>query len=161
MEDALQQPRIEFFGRKVDIHKCLPTAPNASSGSSGSNGSGGSNGFNGSSSHAGAGSGSNGGSGSNAGNAANAGNPQYRLFVGGLDDSFTEEMIQMALTPFGEVKRVNIIKQTDGRTRGFAFVNFSEQRPVDRLIQLQSLNINGKRVVFGSANVKKNKGMRG
>ena len=158
MEDALQQPRIEFFGRKVDIHKCLPTAPNASSGSSGSNGSGGSNGFNGSSSHAGAGSGSNGGS---AGNAANAGNPQYRLFVGGLDDSFTEEMIQMALTPFGEVKRVNIIKQTDGRTRGFAFVNFSEQRPVDRLIQLQSLNINGKRVVFGSANVKKNKGMRG
>ena len=158
MEDALQQPRIEFFGRKVDIHKCLPTAPNASNGSNGSNGSSGSNGSNGSSSHAGAGSGSNGGS---AGNAANAGNPQYRLFVGGLDDSFTEEMIQMALTPFGEVKRVNIIKQTDGRTRGFAFVNFSEQRPVDRLIQLQSLNINGKRVVFGSANVKKNKGMRG
>ena len=158
MEDALQQPRIEFFGRKVDIHKGLPTAPNASNGSSGSNGSGGSNGPNGSSSHAGAGSGSNGG---RAGNAANAGNPQYRLFVGGLDDSFTEEMIQMALTPFGEVKRVNIIKQTDGRTRGFAFVNFSEQRPVDRLIQLQSLNINGKRVVFGSANVKKNKGMRG
>lgn len=158
MEDALQQPRIEFFGRKVDIHKCLPTAPNASSGSSGSSGPNGSNGSNGSSSHAGAGSGSNGGSGSNAGN---AGNPQYRLFVGGLDDSFTEEMIQMALTPFGEVKRVNIIKQTDGRTRGFAFVNFAEQRPVDRLIQLQSLNINGKRVVFGSANVKKNKGMRG
>ena len=141
----MQQPRIEFFGRKVDLHKCLPIAPNASSDAS---------------SHAGA-DGAAGASGSNGANASNASSPQYRLFVGGLDDTFTEEMIQMALTPFGEVKRVNIIKQTDGRTRGFAFVNFWEQRPVDRLIQLQSLNISGKRVVFGSANVKKNKGARG
>lgn len=158
MEDALQQTRIEFFGRKVDIHKCLPNAPNAAGGA------GGASGHSGAGSSAG-GSGVNGAGGGNGGSGANQQQQQqqqqYRLFVGGLDDTFTDEMIQMALTPFGEVKRVNIIRQTDGRTRGFAFVNFSEQRPVDRLIQLQSLNINGKRVVFGSANVKKNKGMRG
>ena len=111
------QSQVEFFGRRIDMHKCTPNSPNPSRNDK----------------------------------------LQYKVFVGGLDASFTEDMIRMALSPFGEVLKVNIIRQQDGRSRGFAFVHFAEQEAVDQLIQRQHMNINGRKVCFGSATVKKNK----
>ena len=80
----------------------------------------------------------------------------YKVFVGGVDETLTEDVLREALTPFGQVRNVNIIRKPDGSLKGFAFVQFIEQAAVDTLIQRQNLMINGRRVYFGSATAKKN-----
>lgn len=119
MEDVLRIPKHEFFGKKVDMHKCTPNNRENS----------------------------------------NQGEPtQYKVFVGSLDESITEEMLRDSLGMYGQVCKVNIIRNNEGRSRGFAFVHFTEQTPVDMLIKRQHMNINGRKVAFGSVNSKKKNG---
>ena len=82
-------------------------------------------------------------------------NLSYKVFVGGIDETITQEVLREALMPFGQVRNVNIIRLPDGRLKGFAFVQFMEQGPVDMLIQRQNLMVNGRRLYFGSATAKK------
>ena len=77
------------------------------------------------------------------------------MFVGGLDESMTEDILREALTPFGQVQSVNIIRQQDGKIKGFAFVQFTDQAPVTMLLQRQAMMVNGKRIFFGSATARK------
>ena len=114
----LRIPTHEFFGRKVDMHQCVPSNRDTLGDST-----------------------------------------PHKEVVGGLDDSFTEAMLREALSPFGTVAKVNMIRQPDGRSRGFAFVHFTEAAPVEMLIQRQNLNVNGRKVFFGSATSKKSKGV--
>ena len=115
MDDVLSVPRHEFFGKAVDMHRCLPTPTRTE-----------------------------------------AENLSYKVFVGGIDETITQEVLREALMPFGQVRNVNIIRLPDGRLKGFAFVQFMEQGPVDMLIQRQNLMVNGRRLYFGSATAKKN-----
>ena len=82
-------------------------------------------------------------------------NSQFKVFVGGLDESMTEDILREALSPFGRVQAVNIIRQQDGKMKGFAFVQFTDQAPVTMLLQRQGMMVNGKRIFFGSATAKK------
>ena len=116
MQDVLSIPKHEFFGKKVDMHKCTPN---------------------------------------NRENSKQSDNKQYKIFVGSLDDSITEEMLRDSLNMYGQVTKVDIIRNNEGRHRGFAFVHFSEQTPVDMLLAKQHMNINGRKVVFGKSNAKK------
>ena len=77
------------------------------------------------------------------------------MFVGGLDDSMTEEILREALSPFGNIQSVNVIRQQDGKMKGFGFVLFTDQAPVDMLLQRQALMVNGRRIFFGNATAKK------
>ena len=83
----------------------------------------------------------------------------YKVFVGGLGDKIDETTLREALSPFGTVTKVSLIRQPDGQSRGFAFVHFTEAAPVEMLIQRQNMNVNGRKVFFGSANSKKNRGV--
>ena len=116
MEDVLRIPKHEFFGKKVDMHKCMPN---------------------------------------NRDNPSQGENTQYKLFVGSLDDKITEEMLRESLSMYGQVTKVNILRTPEGRSRGYAFVHFTEQNPVDMLIQRQHMTINGRKVAFGSATSKR------
>ena len=50
------------------------------------------------------------------------------LYVGGLDNSVTEEVLYAAFIPFGDIKEVNIPKDfAEGTNRGFGFVDFEEE----------------------------------
>lgn len=115
MEDVLSIPKHEFFGKKVDMHKCTNNRENTNQGEA----------------------------------------TQYKIFVGSLDDKITEEMLRESLGMYGQITKVNIIRNQEGRSRGFAFVHFTEQAPVDMLLARQHMNINGRKVAFGNATSKK------
>eukprot|EP01119_Soliformovum_irregulare_P008907 TRINITY_DN22005_c0_g1_i1.p1 TRINITY_DN22005_c0_g1~~TRINITY_DN22005_c0_g1_i1.p1 ORF type:complete len:203 (-),score=37.79 TRINITY_DN22005_c0_g1_i1:136-699(-) len=54
-------------------------------------------------------------------------NPKRTVYIGNLDDTVTEQLINAAFIPFGDIVAVNIpIDQYSTKTRGFGFVEFEE-----------------------------------
>ncbi|MFA7253178.1 MAG: RNA-binding protein [Patescibacteria group bacterium] len=52
--------------------------------------------------------------------------PNQKLFIGGLAWAATDEDLQEAFSPFGEVVSASVVKYPDtGRSKGFAFVEFA------------------------------------
>ncbi|KAK2079334.1 hypothetical protein QBZ16_003025 [Prototheca wickerhamii] len=52
-------------------------------------------------------------------------NPKTTLYVGGLEENVTQEILHAAFIPFGEVKDVSIpLDHASGTNRGFGFVDF-------------------------------------
>ena len=49
------------------------------------------------------------------------------LFVGGIAEEVTLDILRAAFIPFGEVKDVQIPLDAAGKPRGFAFVEFEEE----------------------------------
>merc|ERR1719183_693506 len=57
------------------------------------------------------------------------------VFVGGLRKSTDEDQIAAHFAKFGQVDRVDLKRQPDGTSRGFAFVRFKDGGAVDRVIE--------------------------
>lgn len=52
--------------------------------------------------------------------------PNVKLFIGGLAWAATDEDLQKAFAPFGEVVSASVVKYPDtGRSKGFGFVEFA------------------------------------
>lgn len=52
-------------------------------------------------------------------------NPKTTLYVGGLEDSVTEQMLHAAFLPFGDIKDVSVpMDHATGKHRGFGFVEY-------------------------------------
>lgn len=50
------------------------------------------------------------------------------LYVGGLDQSVTEETLFAAFIPFGDIREVNLPRDfTENTNKGFAFVDYEEE----------------------------------
>jgi RNA recognition motif-containing protein len=57
------------------------------------------------------------------------------IFVGNLDFGATEDAVRALFEPFGAVERVSIMTDRDtGRSRGFAFVEMTNEEEADRAI---------------------------
>ena len=51
------------------------------------------------------------------------------LYVGGIEDSVTQEILFAAFIPFGDIKEVSIPRDfsAEAKAKGFAFVEFEEE----------------------------------
>ena len=51
------------------------------------------------------------------------------LYVGGIEDSVSQEVLFAAFIPFGDIKEVSIPRDysTDAKAKGFAFIEFEEE----------------------------------
>jgi len=78
------------------------------------------------------------------------------IFVGNLDFSSTEATIRALFEPYGNVERVNLITDRDtGRSRGFAFVEMSDNSEADRAIAaLNGMTIEGRALNINEARPK-------
>ena len=62
-------------------------------------------------------------------------NPKTTLYVGGLDECVTKEILQAAFVPFGEVMDVNIpLDHATGQHRGFGFIQFDSAEDAEAAI---------------------------
>ncbi|GMR32650.1 hypothetical protein PMAYCL1PPCAC_02845, partial [Pristionchus mayeri] len=69
-----------------------------------------------------------------------------RLYVSGIKEDHTEEMLTDYFSKFGTVEKVDIVTDKGtGKIRGFAFVNFDDHDPVDQCILMKSHQVNGYR----------------
>lgn len=62
-------------------------------------------------------------------------------FVGGLRKSTDEDQVFSHFSKFGEVEKVEIKRQPDGTSRGFAFVRFKETGAVARVIEKRAAHM--------------------
>jgi peptidyl-prolyl isomerase E (cyclophilin E) len=78
-------------------------------------------------------------------------NPKTVLYVGGLEEDVTEDVLKSAFIPFGPIKECNIpLDNETGKHRGFGFVQFEEREDAaDAVDNMHNAELFG-RCVFSS-----------
>jgi len=61
-----------------------------------------------------------------------------RLYVGSLHFDINEDDLKQIFAPFGEIEFIDLHKEPDGRSKGFAFVQF--RRPDEAKKALTKIN---------------------
>ncbi|GFS18943.1 heterogeneous nuclear ribonucleoprotein A1 [Elysia marginata] len=75
-----------------------------------------------------------------------------KMFVGGLKEDTTEEMIRNTFSEFGEIKNIELITDKNtGKTKGFCFVTFDDYDPVDKLVLKRRILLNTRKVELKKA----------
>ncbi|XP_025082277.1 heterogeneous nuclear ribonucleoprotein A3 homolog 2-like isoform X8 [Pomacea canaliculata] len=70
-----------------------------------------------------------------------------KMFVGGVKDDTTEDMVRETFAPFGEITSIDLIKdKSTGKTRGFCFVTFEDHDSVDKCVLKKRHELNGRSV---------------
>ena len=79
-----------------------------------------------------------------------------KLHIGSLSKSVTEAELKAAITPFGTPASVEIIKDHDGTSKGFAFAEFADDGQARAVISgLDGKEIGGQTVKVAEARPRK------
>ncbi|CAF0773448.1 unnamed protein product [Didymodactylos carnosus] len=69
-----------------------------------------------------------------------------KLFVAGLRDGITEDILRQYFGRYGTIVETIVMKDKDGKPRGFGFVTFDDYDPVDRVILERPHSIMGRQL---------------
>eukprot|EP00455_Lapot_gusevi_P038726 TRINITY_DN4340_c0_g1_i6.p1 TRINITY_DN4340_c0_g1~~TRINITY_DN4340_c0_g1_i6.p1 ORF type:complete len:324 (-),score=93.14 TRINITY_DN4340_c0_g1_i6:248-1219(-) len=71
--------------------------------------------------------------------------PTTKLFIGGVSYHTTDESFRNFFAQFGEIEDVVLMRDREGRSRGFGFVTFREKSSAAKVMK-QTLELDGRRV---------------
>ena len=78
-----------------------------------------------------------------------------KLFVGNLDFGATDSSVRALFEPYGSVESVNVVTDRDtGRSRGFAFVEMSDDDAQRAISGLNGQNVDGRSLNVNEARPK-------
>ncbi|KAK3106482.1 hypothetical protein FSP39_020795 [Pinctada imbricata] len=69
-----------------------------------------------------------------------------KMFLGGLKDSTTEDDVRDVFQEFGQIKKIEIIRDQEKKCRGFGFLTFEDYDPVDYCVIRKNFTVSGKRI---------------
>lgn len=77
----------------------------------------------------------------------------FKIFVGNLPFSFDNDRLQQEFTQFGNVESAKIIMdRNSGRSRGYGFVEFSEQTSADDAVsKMNEHEVEGRKLTVSHA----------
>lgn len=61
-------------------------------------------------------------------------NPSKTLYVGGIAEEVTEEILRQAFEPFGPLREAKIKMDRDGKARGFGFLEYEDEEDCEAAI---------------------------
>ncbi|KAF3435706.1 hypothetical protein FNV43_RR22798 [Rhamnella rubrinervis] len=78
---------------------------------------------------------------------------EYRCFVGGLAWATDSHSLEQAFSPYGEILESKIINDREtGRSRGFGFVTFSNEKAMrDAIEAMNGQNLDGRNITVNEA----------
>lgn len=78
-----------------------------------------------------------------------------RLYVGSLHFDITEDDLKQIFAPFGDIEFIDLHKEPDGRSKGFAFVQFRRPDEAKKaLTKINGLTLAGRQIKVGLVNEK-------
>jgi cold-inducible RNA-binding protein len=82
---------------------------------------------------------------------------QKKLFVGGLSWGTDENMLRAAFDRFGEIEEVKVITDRNtGRSRGFGFVTFTEEKAAqDAVAEMDGTMLDSRNIKVNEAQERK------
>jgi len=85
-----------------------------------------------------------------------------KMFVGGVKDDTTEDMLRETFSPFGQITSIDLIMdKATGKARGFCFVSFDDHDSVDKAVLKKRHDLNGRQVEVKKALSKNDMGGQG
>ena len=85
-----------------------------------------------------------------------------KLYVGNLPFNFVAENLKAVFSPIGDVISADVVSDRDtGRSRGFGFVEMSDEDGRKAIDQLNDKEVDGRRLTVNEARPRTNSGPRG
>ena len=75
-------------------------------------------------------------------------NEEKTVFINNLAFTATEEQIKSLFCTFGDIKAVRIIKNSEGKCKGYAYVEFNQKTSADLAISQSFMMIEGRNVII-------------
>jgi len=85
-----------------------------------------------------------------------------KMFVGGVKDDTTEDMLRETFSSFGQITSIDLITdKATGKARGFCFVSFDDHDSVDKAVLKKRHDLNGRQVEVKKALARDQSGQGG
>ncbi|CAO3646362.1 unnamed protein product [Cunninghamella blakesleeana] len=77
-----------------------------------------------------------------------------KIFIGGLPNYLTDDQVVELLKSFGELKAFNLVKETNGQSKGYAFCEYADPSVTDLACQgLNNMELGDKKLIVQRASV--------
>lgn len=87
---------------------------------------------------------------------------QKKLYIGNLSYQTTEDDLQQHFSQFGEIARVQLIKDRDtGQSKGFAFVEMASEDGAEKALQEDGTDFMGRKIRVSEARPQEKRDFRG
>merc|ERR1711972_1136079 len=83
---------------------------------------------------------------------------EMTVFVGGIPFSFTEDVLRKDFSECGEIEKMNVPMNEEGKPRGIAFITYKSKEGVDAALKFDGDEYGGRTLKVNVAGAKGDKG---